>query len=77
MPLIAVLRRQKQVYLCELEASLVYIGLQDSQHYVERPCLRTEGIYLSRESYLSDSLISSGIQCFFPPSGPKLVYLQL
>ena len=45
MPLIPELRRQRQVDLCESEASLVY-KFQDCQGYTEKPCLgrkRVEG----------------------------------
>lgn len=34
--------RQKQVNPCEFEDSLVYSELQDSQGYVEWPCLKNQ-----------------------------------
>jgi hypothetical protein len=34
------LEKQRQVDLCEFEASLIYIELQDSQGYIERHCLK-------------------------------------
>lgn len=36
-PLIPRLRRQRQVYLCEFKASLVYREFQDSQGNTENP----------------------------------------
>lgn len=46
-PLILALGRQKQVDLYEFMASLVYIHskLQDSQDYIDRPCLKNIYIY--------------------------------
>ena len=41
MPLVPTLGKQKQVDLCELEASLVYKSkFQDRQSYTENPCLK-------------------------------------
>jgi hypothetical protein len=42
IPLILALGRQRQVNLCEFEASLVYREFQDSQGYTEKPCLVLE-----------------------------------
>jgi hypothetical protein len=40
-PLISVLRKQRQVDLCELETSLIHRAeFQDSQGYTEKPCLK-------------------------------------
>ena len=33
-------RRQREAYLGKFEANLVYIEFQDSQSYMERPCLK-------------------------------------
>lgn len=38
----SVLWRQRQEGLCEFEASLIYIELQDSQGYIERHCLENK-----------------------------------
>jgi hypothetical protein len=40
-PLISVLKRQRQVGLCEFEANLVYIASSRTEAYIERPCLKT------------------------------------
>ena len=39
-PLILGPRRQREAYLGKFEANLVYIEFQDSQSYMERPCLK-------------------------------------
>jgi hypothetical protein len=39
MALIPALGRQRQADLCEFQASLVYSEFQDSQSYIEEPCL--------------------------------------
>jgi hypothetical protein len=35
-------RKQRQVDLCELKASLVYTEFQESQGYIMRPCLKNK-----------------------------------
>ena len=42
MPLIPALGRQRQVDLCEFEASLIYRSFQDSQDYTEKPYLEKQ-----------------------------------
>lgn len=44
MPLIPAVARQRQVDLCEIDAYSINKEFQDSQSYVERPCLKQNKI---------------------------------
>jgi hypothetical protein len=73
-PLSLVLGRQKVDDLCEFEVILVYIEFQDSNSYIERPCLKqnkqnpqtTTKLYMKRAGeiaqWLECTLLSQKIQ---------------
>lgn len=47
----AALGKQEQEDLCEFEASLIYMEFQDSQGYVESPCLKNKKKYWGSDDH--------------------------